>query len=247
VQDVLIFSHRNNSWGSFYYDLSEDALRVSVKHQALEKSEEWLKYEFMNQTESTATVCLLWEKRMIPFIVEANVHQLQLTSFKSELKTKPGFTWQAFVQAATYCVDNNIELEQALIWSNDAITARFVGQENFQTLSTKARVLSKLNRNEEAKQNMDEALKMGSIIELHQYARTLLDEGKKEEALKVFQLNYKNNPDVFTTNVGLGRGYSAADDTKKAIKYFEKAVKQAPDAMSKANIENLLNSLKKKV
>jgi hypothetical protein len=42
----LIFSKRNDAWGSFYYDPAEDILRVSIKHQTVPTSEEWLKYEF---------------------------------------------------------------------------------------------------------------------------------------------------------------------------------------------------------
>src|SRR5690606_2253715 len=34
TDDTVIFSKRANSWGSFYYDPKEDALRVTVKHQA---------------------------------------------------------------------------------------------------------------------------------------------------------------------------------------------------------------------
>ncbi|MES2746810.1 MAG: DUF2911 domain-containing protein [Bacteroidota bacterium] len=246
-EDVLIFSKRNNSWGSFYYDASEDALRVSVTHQNVDKSVEWLKYEFINQTENSATVTLQWEKRLIPFKIEADVHKLQLDSFKNELKTKPGFTWQTFVQAANYCLDNNIETEQALAWANEAITARFVGQKNFQTLSTKARILTKLNREAEAKSIMDEAIPFGNLIELHQYGRTLLNAKKPQDALVVFKLNYKKNPNVFTTNVGLGRGYAGIGDFKQATKYMKIAQTQAPDDLNKNNIENILKKLEKGV
>ena len=244
-EDVLIFSNRNNSWGSFYYDPSEDALRVTVAHQGLEKSVEWLKYEFIDQTENSATVTLQWEKRLIPFRVEADVYQLQLDSFKSELKTKPGFTWQTFVQAANYCLDNNIATEQALAWADEAITARFVGQKNFQTLSTKARALRKLNRSGEAKTIMDEAVTTGNMLELHQYGRSLVAAKQPQDALAVFKLNYSKNPNVFTTNVGLGRGYAAVGDTKQALKYLKMALSQAPDDLNKSNLTNLLQKLEK--
>ncbi len=246
-EDVLVFSKRNNSWGSFYYDAAEDALRVPVQHQQLDKSVEWLKYEFVNQTENSATVTLQWEKRLIPFKVEADVHKLQLDSFRSELKTKPGFTWQTFIQAANYCLDNNIETEQALAWADEAITARFVGQKNFQTLSTKAKAFTKLNREAEAKTIMDEAINFGSVTELHLYGRSLLNAKKPQEAIEVFKLNYKKNPNVFTTNVGLGRGYAGIGDFKQSVKYMKTALTQAPDNLNKNNIENLLEKLEKRI
>src|SRR6476620_11730519 len=39
-ESTLIFSKVSNSWGSFYYDAAEDALRVTVKNQTLDSSVE---------------------------------------------------------------------------------------------------------------------------------------------------------------------------------------------------------------
>ena len=46
MESTIIFSKRSDAWGSFFYDEKEDALRVKVKPQPLEKSVENLKYEF---------------------------------------------------------------------------------------------------------------------------------------------------------------------------------------------------------
>ncbi len=243
TDDTVIFSKRSNSWGSFYYNPDEDALRVTVKHQTMDKLVEWLKYEFIDQTENSATLALMWEKRLIPIKIEADIHKIQLDHFRSELRTKPGFTWQAFVQAANYCLQYNIELEQALAWADEAITARYVGQKNFQTLSTKANVLMALGRNAEAEKLMDEAMPLGSMIELHQYGRTLIAQKKADRALAVFQINYKKNPNVFTTNMGLARGYSAVGNYKKALSHAEAALKQAPDEGNKSYVQSLIKKL----
>ena len=66
------------------------------------------------------------------------------------------------MSAANYCIANNIELEQALAWMDRAIYFRIMGVKNFQTLSTKAAVLMKLNRMDEAKKIMDEAIPTGN-------------------------------------------------------------------------------------
>ena len=62
---TLIFSNNHNSWGSYFYDPKEDALRVNVKTSASNESVERLKYEFMDQTDNSAVVALLWEKLKI--------------------------------------------------------------------------------------------------------------------------------------------------------------------------------------
>lgn len=214
-ESTLIFSKISNSWGSFYYDPSEDALRVTVKNKVLDKSEEWLKYEFIEQTENSVTIAMSWEKRMIPFRVEADTKALQIASFKSDFRTtRPYYD---YIQAANYCIQNDIELEQALAWMDRAIYFRIMGEKNFRTLSTKAAVLMKMNRAGEAKKVMEEAVPMGTMLDVHFYARTLLGMKQVDEAFKVFKTNIDKYPNEFTTNVGMGRVYSAMGNYKKAL------------------------------
>ncbi|MGA0555207.1 DUF2911 domain-containing protein [Larkinella sp. VNQ87] len=242
-ETTVIFSKNSTSWGSFFYDPAEDALRVTIKNQPLDKSVEWLKYEFIDQTDNSATVALLWEKRMIPFRVEADVVKIQLASFKNELRNSQGFTWQSFVQAANYCVRNKADLDQALVWADQSVNLPFIGQKNFQTLSTKALVLSTLNRQAEADAVMKEAVPMGNMNELHQYARTLLQQKRNKDAYEVFKVNYDKNPNVFTTNVGMGRALSALGDYKKALPYLKAALPQAPNELNKNSVAGMIKKL----
>ena len=115
---TLIFSKNYTSWGHFYYDAKEDALRVKVKPVALDKSVEWLKYEFMNETENSATISLQWEKLSISFKLEVDYVKEQIASFQRELRTEKGFIWQSWDQAAQWCVQRNTNLEQALQWAD---------------------------------------------------------------------------------------------------------------------------------
>lgn len=240
-ESTLIFSKVNNSWGSFYYDPTQDALRVPVKNVALDKSVEWLKYEFINQTDSTTTIAMSWEKRMIPFTVEAETKALQIASFKNEFRTtRPYYD---YIDAANYCIRNNIELEQALAWMDRAIYFRIMGEKNFRTLSTKAAVLMKMNRIEEAKKVMEEALPMGTMQEVHYYGRQLLLMKENDEAIKVFRKNFEKYPKQFTTNVGMGRAYSAKGDYKKALSFLREAFAQAPDEGNKSNVGNMIKKL----
>ena len=82
---TLIFNKVNTAWGSFFYDPAQDALKVNVKQQQLDKSQEWLKYEFSDQTANSATVALVWEKWRIPFKVETDLVKEQLNVFRKEL------------------------------------------------------------------------------------------------------------------------------------------------------------------
>jgi hypothetical protein len=244
-ESTLILSKNSTSWGSFFYDPKEDALRVPVKPVALDKSTEWLKYEFMNETDSSATVALVWEKLMIPFTVSADNINLQLESFRRELRSNKGFNtgWQSWNQAANYCLMHNTNLQEALVWCEKSISEPFIGSKNFNNLSTKAQILSKLNRQAEADALMKEALPLGTAPQVHAYARQLLQMKKNQEAFETFKLNYDKNPNIFTTNMGMMRGYSAINNYKKAMEYAQKALPQAPDKVNKDNIERLMKLL----
>jgi predicted Zn-dependent protease len=90
---------------------------------------------------------------------------------------------------------------------------------------------------------MKEALPLGKMNEIHQYARQLLTGKKPKEAFDAFKLNYDRHPNEFTTNMGMARGYSATGDYKKALDYLKKAQTQAPDGPNKTNIEKMLPML----
>lgn len=240
-ESTLIFNKINTSWGSFYYDPAEDALRVTVKNEALDKSVEWLKYDFTNQTDHSAVITMSWEKRMIPFRVEADTKGLQIAAFKNDFRTtRPYYD---YISAANYCVSNNIELEQALAWMDRAIYFRVMGEKNFRTLSTKAAVLTKMNRLDDAKKVMDEALPLGSTLDVHFYGRTLLNQKQSQEAFKVFKSNYDKYPNEFTTNMGMARAHSALGEYKKALPYMKAALTQAPNDLNKTNIEGMIRKL----
>ena len=241
---TLIFSHNSTSWGSFYYNDKEDALRVKVKPAVLDRSVEWLKYEFLNETENSATVALSWEKLMIPFKIEVDYVKTQIESFRNELRTDRGFIWQSWQQAAQWCLDRNVNLNEALLWADSASSGTFGGDRSFQAASTKAQILEKLGRKDEAAIVMKNALPNASMFEMHGYGRSLINQKKPKEALEVFKSNFDKNPNQFTTLMGLVRGYSANGDYKNALKYATQALPLAPDTNNKNNVTTMIEKLK---
>jgi tetratricopeptide (TPR) repeat protein len=240
---TLIFSKNSGSWGSFYYKESEDALRVKVKPQQTEKSVEWLKYEFTNQTANSATVSLQWEKIAIPFKIEVDLVQTQLNSYRQELQTRRGFQWQPWVEAALYSVQNSTNLEEALLWADTATSPIFGGSTQFQAWSAKAQVLQKLGRGEEAEAIMKKYLPLANMQEVHQYGRQLLQLGKKKEALEIFKSNNAKYPGEFTTLFGLARGYSANADYSNALKYAKMALAVVPNQGNRTVVETAIKKL----
>jgi hypothetical protein len=240
---TLIFSKNSTSWGSFFYKPEEDVLRVKVKPVALDKSVEWLKYEFMNQTENAATVGLQWEKLMIPFKIETDYVKDQLAIFRNELRNSKGFEWRAWNQAASWCLQRNTNLEEALLWADTASGPSFGGDHSFAGYATKAGILSKLGKNDEAAAVMKVAMPFGTMTDLHQYGRSLITMKKPKEALEIFKMNYDKNPNQVTTLIGLVRGYSANGDYKTALDYANKCL-AIVDAQNKTNLQTMIDKLK---
>lgn len=242
---TLIFSKNNSSWGSYYYDEKEDALRVKVKPQPIDKIVEWLKYEFMNETENSATVALQWEKLSIPFRIEVDYVKDQLESFRKELRTEKGFIWQSWDQAAQWCVQRNVNLEEALLWA-DSASNNFGGDRSFQAWSTKAQILQKMGKGAEAAEIMKKALPFGTMNEVHQYARQLLGLKFTKMAFDVFKTNLEKYPNQFTTVMGMARAYSALNDFSNALKFANQALLLAPDEQNKTYVNGLIDKLKAK-
>jgi len=246
---TLIFSKNHSAWGSYFYNPDEDALRVEVSPVESDYNE-WLTYDFENRQLSSCIAIMKWENLKVLFKIEVpDINELYLSKIRAELQSSPGFTYLSWVQAVNFCVQNNINLEEALSWADYAISAPFIGRENFQTLQAKASVLKTMGNQSEADEVMDKAINnpAASVPEIHQYGRSLIAEGRNEKALEVFEYNRKAHPeDTFTTYVGLARGYAAVDDKKKAIKYWESAIENLPENQ-KPNLafyEAELNKLK---
>lgn len=240
---TLIFSKNNSAWGSFFYEQKEDALRVTVRQQKdLPASRERLLYEFSDQTETSATVALLWERWRIPFQVSVDLQKVVLENLRRELQGEKGFMYENWYAAAQFCLQQNTNLEEALTWADNAINP-FFGVETFTTISLKSQIQEKLGKTADAEATMKKAMEKGTPFELHGYGRQLLADKKPAKALEVFEANFKKHSGAWPTQVGLMRGYSANGDLKKALEHAKAALAQAPDDTNKKNLENSIKTL----
>lgn len=241
---ILIFSKNFTSWGNFFYDSTEDVLRVKVKPVKTGNSVEWLKYEFTNQTSSSATIQLQWEKVMIPFRVDVDVIKMQLASFRKELRggiALPGY-WQPWNEAAAFCLANNTNLEEALLWADSATSKTFGGTRNFETWQTKAAILDSLGRKAEGEEALKRAFNYVDDLQGYVYGCTLVNAKRPQEALEIFKLIYDKFPNTLFTNIGMATGYSALGDYKTALTWARKALPQAKGG-NKIEVERNIRDL----
>ncbi|MBK9570548.1 MAG: DUF2911 domain-containing protein [Chitinophagaceae bacterium] len=240
---TLIFSAQNDAWGSFYYEEKNDVLRVNVKPVTLEKSVEWLKYEFIDHKEKYCVVAMQWEKLSVPFKIEVDVDNIVIARLRDQVTSQKGFNSTNMLQAAQYCLNKNINLEEALAWSIRAING-FQGQKSFITLRNLATAYEKLNRIPQADSTMNEALLIATANQYTAYGRQLIGQKRTDRAMEVFKASEKRYGDVWGVNNGLMSGYSSIGDFINAIKYADKAMVQAPNDAAKKTLEGQIAKLK---
>jgi tetratricopeptide (TPR) repeat protein len=244
-ESIVIFSKRSDAWGSFFYDEKEDVLRVKVKPQPLEKSVEFLKYEFSDSTPNSAVIALSWEKLSIPFKVEVDYLKQQFDAFVAESQNPRSFTSQSLNIAASWTLQNNYQLEKGLEWATKATSPSFPGDPtSFPALSTKAAILDKLGKSDEAETVIKSALPLGNVGQLQQLGRQLLAAKNLKVAMEIFQFNYDKNPNQFAALIGMARGLSANGEYAKALEFANKALPLAPNGANKQAVQAMIEKLK---
>jgi hypothetical protein len=240
---------RHAGWGAYQYNPKDDVLRVPVNPVTAPYTE-YLTYGFDDRRPDAATAFLQWENQRIPFEIEVpNVAAIYVDTMRQELEGWPGFNYQNWQTAAQFCADHKINLDEALVWADRAISEPFrnaaMGREDFSTLHTKADVLRALQRDADADAVMARAIALPatSAFELYGYGSQLLAAGSRDKALDVFMRNLRQHPDEpYWTHLGLARAYTAANDKAHAIAEWEIALKNVPPSQ-RANVPQFQRAL----
>ena len=243
-----IFSNNYSAWGSYFYVESDDALRVQVNPEDSE-FHEWLTYEFTDRQEDNAELSMYWENKRVPMRISIpDMVGVYASTFEKELQGSAGFNYQNLVAASGYLAQNNYNLDQALTWAEAAVSAPFIGVENWSTLQNKATVLSAMGDDEGSRATMQQAIEHPATtsFQIHGYGRQLIAQGKTDEALAIFEYNYQKFEGAWPTSVGMARGLSAVGRYSEALKYAETAHNQAPDQLNKDSMAAAVEKLKQK-
>jgi hypothetical protein len=238
-QWTLIFSKNSTSWGQFFYEESEDALRVTVIPVAVSESQDRLSYGFDNTTTTQTTAYLRWEKFKIPFSISFDTPSIVVENLKNQLRNRNAFDGKSLIRAANYCVQNNIALDQASAWTDRALAYGGGNAARF----AKAAVLEKQGKTVEATAMRKTAIENANEIELNNYGYVLLGQKKIIEAIDVFKTNAAKNPQSWNVWDSLADGYEQKGDKKLAIENYKKAYKLVKDDGNKKRIEDILKKL----
>ena len=239
-QWIIIFSKNNAAWGSFFYNDKEDALRVSVKPKKVEM-QEWLSYTFDSPQPQSVTALLTWEKLAVPFTINIDVPEIVVQHMRKELTNINGFFWQGYHQAANYCIDHKIHLDDAAAWIEKSIGI----QKTFANLNTKAKLTALKGKTAEADAMKKEALSMANEEQLNAYGYELLGQGKLNDAVEIFRMNVKHYPGSWNAYDSYAEALEKSGNNKEAISNYKAALAKAPEGQ-KIRIQSTIIKLEKK-
>jgi tetratricopeptide (TPR) repeat protein len=234
----VILSKDSRSWGSFWYDPSQDVFRSKIQLREAPFTE-MLTYDFINVNKNSAELVLNWEKKQFPVKVEFDVDNIVMANAAEELKNTVGFSWQGYASAANYALQNKVNYDQGLQWANQAVTMN----NSFNTLSIKSGLLRAMGKTAEADQVMNDAVAIANENELNQYGYALLNQKQYDKAIEVFVLNTQKHPKSPNVWDSLGEAYATKGDKKNAVISLKKSLSMNPPANVKANSEKILKDL----
>lgn len=236
---TVIFSKDAEAWGSFFYEDKNDALRFKVKPQKV-PAREWMMFGFENLSANSTDVFLHWGEIKVVFKVEVDQHKIVLDTYREQLTTLPGFYQAPWGTAARYCMQNNINLDEGMVWIDKALGMN--GGDNFNNKTVKAGLLTAKGQNDEADKLLESSVDDATENELNRYGYQLMGQSRLDDAIKIFRLNIKKHPESWNVYDSLGEALAKKGDTKGAREYYEKAYNMAP-AAQKAQIEGILKGL----
>lgn len=239
---TLLFAHAYNQWGSYYLDLKKDiSLKVAVKAETCAASEQ-LDFEFLDRSENALTIGLEWGEQRIPFRVAVDLNQTVTESFRNELRGINTYHWQAWNDAALWCLEHDTNLEEALEWSNRSIAGGFNGfaaNKNVRNMVTKLRILQRTGMEEAFAQTLKEAMELQvDLPDARFLTRALLALRKNEEAFTYANKQYRSLAKAWPLLLDRGLTYYALGKPGKAVKDIERVKTLAPK-----NLEGQLDQI----
>ncbi|MCG8456859.1 MAG: DUF2911 domain-containing protein [Holophagales bacterium] len=221
---TVIFNRFTGAWGSFSYDEAEDALRLEVKPREA-NHQEWLSYSFGDLTATSGVLSLRWATLELPIRLEVDTHGIALARFRDGFRSLSGFTWIGKANAARYCYDNDVALEQGLAWIREAREE----QHAYDTLALEALLLDKLGRSEEAEPFYAQAVELASPSQLRFLGLRLASAERAPKAARLLARGVERHPSSWRMRVYLARALDAAGETDAARQAYGEALELAPE------------------
>ncbi|NOQ72514.1 MAG: DUF2911 domain-containing protein [Crocinitomix sp.] len=230
---TILIAKKDNLWGSYYLDVEKDiVLKTQVKDTTCPFSEE-LDFEFSNRTDSSTVISLEWGDRRIPFQLSVDLNQTTIEKFRHDLNGENTYQWEAWNDAAAWCLKRNTNLEEALTWVNRSINGGYGGfahNYNMTNFATKIMLQKALDKTEEMYETIDYGMTLSySIDDAHIFGGMLIELGEEEKATEFFIKALDKYKNEWGIQYMLAISYYFDNNLAKAKSYLKKCKDNAPD------------------
>lgn len=113
---TVILSKNANQWGAYQYKQEEDFLRFPAKAKKLNDKVETFTMAFENVKPNGADLSFAWENSKVSFHITVDQSKEIMASIDEAMKGEK----KPYFQAAQYYYNNDIDINKALSWANEA-------------------------------------------------------------------------------------------------------------------------------
>ncbi|OEK02938.1 hypothetical protein BFP97_16020 [Roseivirga sp. 4D4] len=229
---IIILSKNHTQWGSFYYQATEDLLRIEVNTEKA-PFREYLHYGFDLKNENTTDLFMSWAGLKVRLEIEVDETATTLAVIRDELRTLPRFTWRGSREAALFCWLHDVNLEEALQWINLSIRI----EERFENVFIKSRILASLGQKEASEEALSLAKQLGDVNDMiFVAAETVGHHNSPEKALEVLSIAEDNYPTNYQVDFRRAICYGWLGDLEKTKAFFNSALTKATSESEKTRV-----------
>lgn len=163
---TVIFNKNTKLWGSDGYKQEEDVLRLNIKPDMNAPFTETMLFAFDNIKIDAADLQLMWANMKLSFRVSTDTDTKALANIKKAV-TDAENTYRTYNASATYLLDANKDLPQALDWARKSVAM----QEKFWNVYTLSRAYAANNMTKEAIATAEKSLKLAQESKQEAYVK----------------------------------------------------------------------------
>lgn len=153
---TIIFSKNTKLWGAVGYNQAEDALRFTVKPGKTGQKYETMEINFVDMTDTGASIAIKWENVRVKFRIETEVDTIVMKQIKEMVIDKDPQNPGLYYQAANYYFTNNKDMNQAYEW----IVKSVESDPKYWTMHLKAKIELALGKKKEAIESATKSMEM---------------------------------------------------------------------------------------
>lgn len=138
------------------YDASDDVMRFTVKPGKTGQKYETMEINFVDVTDTGASIALKWENTRVKFRIETEVDDIVMAQIKELVIDQEPQNPGLYYQAANYYFTNNKDMNQAYEWIKKSVDA----DPKYWTMHLKAKIELALGMKKDALESAQKSMEM---------------------------------------------------------------------------------------